>query len=53
MLDVIFIITVAIILFIVIYELIQYISRGKTKPVKVITARDIIEMKDRENNFKK
>jgi hypothetical protein len=53
MLDVIFIITIAIVLFIVIYDLIQYVSRGKTKPVKVITARDIIEMKERENNLRK
>lgn len=53
MLDVIFIVTVAIILFIVIYDLIQYVSRGKAKPVKVITARDIIEMKEQENNLKK
>ena len=53
MVDFIFVTSVIAILIVVICEIISYISRKRSnKSPKVITARDIIEMKEKENNLK-
>lgn len=53
MVDFIFVVSLIAIFIVVIYEVTSYISRKHSnKSPKVITARDIIEMKEKENNLK-
>ena len=53
MIDILFVASMIAILIVVAYELGAYISRKRSsKSPKVITARDIIAMKEKENNLK-
>jgi hypothetical protein len=54
MVDFIFVVFLIAIFMVIIYEVVSYISRKHSnKSPKIITACDIIEMKEKENNLKK
>lgn len=53
MVDFIFVVSLIAVFVVIIYEVTSYISRKHSnKSPKIITARDIIEMKEKENNLK-